>query len=89
MTASAAIFGCSGPVLKAGEAAFFRDCDPWAFILFARNIETPNQVRKLCNDLRESVGRDAVIFVDQEGGRAVKAAALAENAVSANFRRSL
>ena len=69
MTASAAIFGCAGPVLSAGEAAFFRDCDPWGFILFARNIETPDQVRKLCNDLRETVGRDAVIFVDQEGGR--------------------
>lgn len=69
MTQSAAIFGCSGPCLTPGEAAFFRDCNPWAFILFARNIETPDQVQKLCNDLRESVGRDALIFVDQEGGR--------------------
>lgn len=69
MTESSAIFGCSGPSLTAGEAAFFRDCNPWAFILFARNIETPDQVRKLCADLRASVGRNAVIFVDQEGGR--------------------
>ncbi|PHR91117.1 MAG: beta-N-acetylhexosaminidase [Robiginitomaculum sp.] len=69
MTINAAIFGCSGPELTRGEAVFFRDCNPWAFILFARNIETPNQVRKLCIDLRESVGRDALIFVDQEGGR--------------------
>jgi beta-N-acetylhexosaminidase len=69
MTESAAIFGCSGPSLTAGEAAFFRDCNPWAFILFARNIETPDQVHKLCYDLRASVGRNAVIFVDQEGGR--------------------
>ena len=69
MTQSAVIFGCAGPKLKPGEAAFFRDCDPWAFILFARNIETPDQVRKLCSDLRASVSRDALIFVDQEGGR--------------------
>lgn len=69
MPINAAIFGCSGPELTQGEAAFFRDCNPWAFILFARNIETPDQVRKLCTDLRESVGRDALIFVDQEGGR--------------------
>lgn len=69
MSVNAAIFGCSGPELTSGEAAFFRDCNPWAFILFARNIETPDQVRKLCTDLRESVGRDALIFVDQEGGR--------------------
>ncbi len=69
MSINAAIFGCLGPQLTKGESAFFRDCNPWAFILFARNIETPNQVRKLCTDLRESVGRDALIFVDQEGGR--------------------
>ena len=69
MTVNSAIFGCAGPRLSAGEAAFFRDCNPWGFILFARNIETPAQVRKLCADLRKSVGRDALIFVDQEGGR--------------------
>ncbi|HHL42036.1 MAG TPA: beta-N-acetylhexosaminidase [Hellea balneolensis] len=63
------IFGCSGPQLSSGEVAFFRDCNPWAFILFGRNIESPEQVRKLCADLRESVGRDALIFTDQEGGR--------------------
>ncbi len=69
MSINAAIFGCFGPELTRGEAAFFRDCNPWAFILFGRNIETPDQVRKLCADLRNSVGRDALIFVDQEGGR--------------------
>ncbi len=66
---NAAIFGMEGPELKAGEAAFFRDCNPWGFILFSRNVETPEQVRKLCTDLRNTVGRDALIFVDQEGGR--------------------
>jgi len=69
MSVGAAIFGCAGPSLSAGEAAFFRDCNPWAFILFSRNVETPTQVRRLCAELRESVGRDALIFVDQEGGR--------------------
>ncbi|MEM9600634.1 MAG: beta-N-acetylhexosaminidase, partial [Pseudomonadota bacterium] len=51
------------------EAAFFRDADPWGFILFARNVETPDQLRRLCRNLRDAVGRDALIFVDQEGGR--------------------
>lgn len=70
MTPSAAILGCSGPTLTAGEAAFFRDAEPWGFILFARNVETPDQVRRLANDLRETVGRaDAPILIDQEGGR--------------------
>ena len=65
----AAIFGCSGPVLTPDEAAFFRDADPFGFILFARNIETPEQVRRLTDDLRASTGHDAPILVDQEGGR--------------------
>ena len=69
MTINAAIFSCQGPELLASEAVFFRDCNPWAFILFGRNIETPDQVRKLCADLRAAVGRDALIFIDQEGGR--------------------
>ena len=65
----AAIFGCAGPVLLAEERAFFRDCDPFGFILFARNVETPGQLRRLTADLRDAVGRDAPILVDQEGGR--------------------
>ncbi len=65
----AAIFGCSGPILTKDEAAFFRDADPFGFILFARNVESPDQVRRLTDDLRASTGHDAPILVDQEGGR--------------------
>jgi len=66
----AAIFGCSGPVLTAGEAAFFRDVSPFGFILFRRNVESPGQVRALVDALRETVGRaDAPVMIDQEGGR--------------------
>ncbi len=72
MTATAqgaAIFGCEGPVLGKAEAAFFRDFDPLGFIIFARNVETPEQLRRLTADLRNAIGRDAMILVDQEGGR--------------------
>lgn len=69
MTISAAIFACNGSELLTSESVFFRDCNPWGFILFDRNIKTPNQVKRLCTDLRSAVGRDALIFVDQEGGR--------------------
>lgn len=65
----AAIFGCSGPVLTPDEAAFFRDADPFGFILFARNVESPDQLRRLTDDLRAATGHDAPILVDQEGGR--------------------
>jgi len=66
---SAVILGCEGTALSPDEAAFFRDADPWGFILFARNVETPGQLRKLTGDLRACLGRDAPILVDQEGGR--------------------
>ncbi|CAA7616992.1 beta-N-acetylhexosaminidase [Magnetospirillum sp. SS-4] len=67
---AAAIFGCSGPVLADDERRFFAETDPLGFILFARNIESPDQVRALVRDLRETVGRaDAPVLIDQEGGR--------------------
>ncbi|GGG25813.1 beta-N-acetylhexosaminidase [Chelatococcus composti] len=71
MTAiKAFIAGCAGPRLDPEEAAFFREAQPWGFILFRRNVDTPDQVRRLTDALRESVGRaDAPVLVDQEGGR--------------------
>lgn len=71
--ARAAIFGCLGPHLSAAEAAFFREADPWGFILFARNVDDPDQLRRLTGDLRDAVGRgDAPVFIDQEGGRVAR-----------------
>ncbi len=66
---SASILGCAGPTLSGEEAAFFRDAAPWGFILFARNCEGADQIRALCADLRATVGREAPILIDQEGGR--------------------
>jgi beta-N-acetylhexosaminidase len=66
---SATILGCLGPRLSRVEAAFFADVAPVGFILFTRNVETPDQVRRLTGDLRDAVGWQAPIFVDQEGGR--------------------
>lgn len=65
----AVVFGTHGARLSSEEAAFFRDADPWGFILFARNVETPDQLRRLTSELRDAVGRDAPIMIDQEGGR--------------------
>lgn len=66
---TAAIFGCIGPRLLPDEHAFFRETDPFGFIVFARNVETPDQLYRLTSDLRAAVGRDAPVLVDQEGGR--------------------
>ena len=65
----AVIFGTPGTVLTDAQRAFFRDSDPLGLILFKRNCETPDQVRRLCEDFRDAVGRhDAPILIDHEGG---------------------
>ena len=66
---TAAIFGLLGTELTAAERDFFRSANPWGFILFARNVESPDQLRRLTGDLREAVARDAIVTIDQEGGR--------------------
>lgn len=64
------ILGCSGRKLTADERHFYRDERPWGFILFARNISEPNQIRDLVADMRDCTGRDdAPVLIDQEGGR--------------------
>lgn len=68
MTLSA-ILGVGGPALTPWERGVLRDADPWGFILFGRNVEAPDQLRRLTGELREAVGRDAPVLIDQEGGR--------------------
>ncbi len=65
----ATILDAEGHRLTSEEKALFRDTNPFGFILFARNIDTPDQVRALCDDFRAAVGRHAPITIDQEGGR--------------------
>src|SRR6202000_2925994 len=64
------ITGISGPVLNDAERAFIAAERPWGFILFKRNVETPQQVASLVGELRKCAGRaDAPVLIDQEGGR--------------------
>lgn len=66
------IFGCSNIVLTTEEKDFFRQYKPYGFILFKRNIETPKQVQELVLALRETVGWECPILIDQEGGRVAR-----------------
>jgi len=69
----AVILGCAGLELTDWEKSFFADLDPLGFILFARNCDTPGQIRSLTAALRETVGRgDAPVLIDQEGGRVAR-----------------
>ena len=68
-----AIYGCAGPVLSADEVAFFRETQPWGFIVFGRNILDRDQLRALTQSLRETVNDPmAPILIDQEGGRVAR-----------------
>ena len=68
-----AIFSFSGYQLTADERALFREADPAGYILFGRNVDTPEQVRALTDSLREIHGRDRLfVCIDQEGGRVAR-----------------
>lgn len=69
MSDGAYIFGLKGLRLSEAESRFFASAKPWGFILFARNIENPNQLRALTSELRDCLGWNAPILIDQEGGR--------------------
>lgn len=63
------ITGISGPALTGEERAFLREAEPWGFILFRRNVESPATLRNLVDEVRTTLGRAAPALIDQEGGR--------------------
>lgn len=66
------IYGCDSTTLNADEAALFAKIQPFGFILFARNLENPAQIRALTDDIRAAVGWNAPVMIDQEGGRVAR-----------------
>lgn len=63
------LVGVPGPVLDAETAALLHRVQPGGFILFGRNIASPEQLRRLIDDLRGLSRVEPVITIDQEGGR--------------------
>ena len=63
------LVGIPGPSLDADTASMLRRVQPGGFILFGRNIASPEQVRRLIDDLRDLSTVEPVITIDQEGGR--------------------
>jgi len=67
------IFGLEGQQLTSWERGFFKECEPAGYILFNRNCNHPDQVRRLNESLLELSGSDLLpILVDQEGGRVAR-----------------
>ncbi len=77
MQRRAFICGLAGLSLSAGEQRFLCEMRPAGLILFARNIDSPDQVRRLIADAKAAAGGDGrmLVMVDQEGGRVQRLAA--------------
>lgn len=69
MSAECLIVGIEGLKLTPAEIELFRDLQPAGYILFARNLESPQQVRELTDSLRALHLDPPFISIDQEGGR--------------------
>lgn len=79
--------GVPGPELDAASAATFRRIQPGGYILFGRNIQTPTQLRKLIDDLRELSDVEPIITIDQEGGRVSRLKLIGNEPPNANQLR--
>lgn len=68
-----AFLSVQGPVLSDEEKHLFEQYNPLGVCLFAykcENVKTRRQLRALCREIKEVIGRDDVLIaVDQEGGR--------------------
>jgi beta-N-acetylhexosaminidase len=67
-----AIVGIGGLSLHAEEAACLAAHRPAGIILFARNVRDPLQLAALVRALRDVLPEEAVLMVDQEGGRVAR-----------------
>jgi len=77
------LLGIAGQELTTAEAALFRRLQPAGYVLFTRNIATPEQTRKLTDDLRDLSDEIPIIAIDQEGGRVTRTKEIAPTPPSA------
>ena len=64
------VAGVEGATLSDRERDFFAETAPLGLILFARNLESEEQIRRLVGDVRDAAGVDDFwVMIDQEGGR--------------------
>ena len=68
----ACVFSVEGETLTHAEKSLFSASQPFGFILFGRNCVSPEQVKKLTDQLRTAVGWNCPIMIDQEGGRVAR-----------------
>lgn len=72
MSVAACALGVRQPDVSAELAAFLRDARPWGLILFREACVSPGQVARLIAQLRDACDHDALVWIDQEGGRVAR-----------------
>lgn len=63
------IIGLEGTVLTPQEREWLKEKPPLGVIIFARNIESPEQVKALLDSVRACTGKETWAAIDEEGGR--------------------
>ncbi len=64
------ILSCFGYELTSNEKKFFKNINPFGFVLFKRNFKNKEQIKQLIQNLKKAtLNPDLLIFIDQEGGR--------------------
>jgi beta-N-acetylhexosaminidase len=81
------LMGVPGTELTPETAARLKKLQPGGFILFGRNIQTPEQLRKLIDDLRDISDIEPFITIDQEGGRVSRLRLIGEEPPNAQSLR--
>ncbi len=67
---SAYITGLAGDALQHGERVLLAATRPAGIILFARNCQSAEQIKRLVADAKAAIGADdLLVLIDQEGGR--------------------
>ncbi len=83
MDGSLLLLGVKGTELTSGEASLFQKLQPAGFVLFTRNLSSPEQTRKLTDDLRGLSREEPILSIDQEGGRVTRTKEIAPACPSA------
>ncbi|MFC4995010.1 beta-N-acetylhexosaminidase [Rubritalea tangerina] len=66
------LLGIKGYELSSNEIHYLSKIQPGGFVLFGRNIHSPEQVRALTDSLRDLCDIPPIIAIDQEGGRVTR-----------------
>ncbi len=65
------VIGLPGPDLRDEDVRLFRDTRAGGLILYRRNFETPDRLRRLVEGLESALGRRLLVATDHEGGRVI------------------